>query len=123
MTADWRKLCAGREFEVQGARVLVTLAGQRRHIVTVKEQADAYVLTSLVIGAALVADISNIYLHSWERNRGTELVGFRFEDGRLIGECWVPKTGLTAGEFGTYLRALATEADRFEFQLTGKDTN
>lgn len=121
MTAEWKRLCTGNEFELHGDRVAVTLPGQRRHVVKVVEEPQAYVLTSPVIGAALVAGISNIRLHTWERNRGTELVGFRFEDGRLIGESWVPKAGLTAGEFRTYLRALANEADRFEFQLTGKD--
>jgi hypothetical protein len=33
----------------------------------------------------------------------------------------VPKVGLTRVEFLVYLRALAKECDRFEFQLTGED--
>lgn len=121
MTAEWKRLCSGQEFELHDDRVAVTLAGQRRHVVRVIEEPEAYVLTSLVAGAGLVAGITDIHLHTWERNRGTELVGFRFEGGRLIGESWVPKAGLTAGEFGTYLRTLANEADRLEFHLTGKD--
>jgi hypothetical protein len=39
----------------------------------------------------------------------------------LVGDSWVPKVGLTRVEFLVYLRALAKECDRFEFQLTGED--
>lgn len=33
----------------------------------------------------------------------------------------MPKAGLTGAEFGAYVRAVAAECDRFEYQLTGKD--
>ena len=55
---------------------------------------------------------------------GTELVGFRIDArGRLIGEAWVPKAGVTSSEFTSYLRAVAAECDRFEYQLTGSDAS
>lgn len=41
--------------------------------------------------------------------------------GRLVGEAWVPKAGLTGHEFQLYVRHLAVEADRFEYRLTGRD--
>ena len=58
----------------------------------------------------------------WQRNRRLMLVGMRFDkQGRLVGESWVPKAGLVGDEFLVYLRTLARECDRFEFQLTGED--
>jgi hypothetical protein len=39
----------------------------------------------------------------------------------VVGEAWVPKEGLTAEEFQVYVRAVATESDRFEYALTGRD--
>jgi len=51
------------------------------------------------------------------------LMGFRIDRrGRLVGEAWVPKAGLTGEEFQLYVRHLAVEADRFEYGLTGRDS-
>ena len=41
--------------------------------------------------------------------------------GRLVGETWVPLAGLHAGEWATYVRALAWSCDRLEYLLTGRD--
>ena len=59
-----------------------------------------------------------------ERNRGNELVGFKIDaKRRLIGDAWVPKADLMGSEFTAYLHAVATECDRFEYQLTGSDAS
>jgi hypothetical protein len=39
-----------------------------------------------------------------------------------VGEAWIPKAGLTESEFQLYVRTLAIEADRFEYALTGRDS-
>ncbi|AUX27009.1 uncharacterized protein SOCEGT47_075820 [Sorangium cellulosum] len=49
-------------------------------------------------------------------------LGFRLEDrGRLVGEAWIPKAGLSVEEFATCVRQVAVECDRLEYLLTGKD--
>jgi len=59
---------------------------------------------------------------AWRRNRGNAIVGFRIDGrGRLIAEAVAPNIGLTEGEFQTYLLAVASEADRMELVLTGRD--
>jgi hypothetical protein len=69
-----------------------------------------------------VEEIPDAAVRAWVRNRSVMLVGFRVDErGRMVGESWVPKPGLTAAEFQFILRHLATESDRFEFQLSGQD--
>jgi hypothetical protein len=102
--------------------VLVDLQDGRRHRVTVDDMDDSYRLTAVVAGAAVAGGIGDLPIRTWQRNRGTELVGFRIDKrGRLIGESWVPKAGLSAAEFQLYIHTVAAECDRYEFELTGKD--
>ena len=102
--------------------VEVTFHEGRRHRVTVEEVDEEYRLTALVARRRDVADLHNLPMQIWLRNRGTALVGFRIDQrGAVVGEAWVPKVGLTAEEFQVYVRAVATESDRFEYSLTGKD--
>ena len=102
--------------------VRVTLPGGRVHRVSVAEEPDAYRLTAVVVRASVASGIDNLPVQTWDRNRSTELVGFKIDaKNRLIGEAWVPKAGLTGAEFGAYVRAVAAECDRFEYQLTGRD--
>lgn len=121
-TASWHRLCRGREFRVEDARVEVIFQEGRRHRVLVEERGDEYLLRAVVVRGRKAQELDGLPLLAWLRNRGTALVGFRIDrGGTLVGESWVPKAGLTAQEFQTYVRALATESDRFEYALTGKD--
>ena len=121
-TVSWHRLCRGRDFRVDDATVEVTFHEGRRHRVTVEEVDEEYRLTALVARRRDVADVRNLPMQTWLRNRGTALVGFRIDGrGAAVGEAWVPKVGLTAEEFQVYVRAVATESDRFEYALTGKD--
>src|SRR5258708_38648566 len=123
MTADWRDYCHFKDLQLTGDTVLVSLPGGRAHQVSVSDEADAYRLSSVVVRASIASTIDNLAAYAWERNRATELVGFRIDrKGRLVGESWVPKPGLTASEFYVYVHTVATEADRFEYQLTGADS-
>jgi hypothetical protein len=89
--------------------------------VSVKDEGEEYLLAAVVTRQA-VPLLSDLPVQAWLRNRGTSLLGFRIDRRRrLVAEAWVPKVGLTAEEFQMYLRAVAAEADRFEYSLTGKD--
>lgn len=122
MVADWRNYCRANNFDVEGNSVLVDLPGSRVQRVSIHDEQDVYLLTSIVARAAVIAEIDSLPFQVWERNHGTELLGFKIDArGRLIGEAWVSKAGLTGSEFTTYLHAVASECDRFEYQLTGLD--
>jgi len=122
MTADWRTLCRGRDLTVDKDMIVVMLPGGRQQRISVSDNDDAYWLTSVVARPAVASTVANLPLRAWERNRATRLVAFKIDmRGRLKAESWVPKAGLTPAEFSTYLRIIAAEADRFEYQLTGAD--
>jgi hypothetical protein len=122
MRPEWTKLCRDEAFTVDGEGVIVTLAHERRHRIEVRDAGDVYELHGIVARGSVVRAQPDLPLRIWERNRATELVGFRIDRRkRLLGESWVPKAGLTAAEFGTYLRHLAAVCDRLEFLLTGSD--
>ena len=121
MTVDWAKLARSSEVQVLDGAANVTL-GHRRHRVDVIEEEDAYRFVAIVAHPAAVARVPDPSLFAWKRNRSSKLVGFRVDrKGRLVGESWVPKAGLTAAEFQLHLRAVATESDRLEQVLTGRD--
>ena len=108
MAAEWRRLCRSRQFSVSVNDVLVDLHGGRRHRVTIDDMGDAYRLSGVVARAGMAEGVKGLPIRTWERNRGTELVGFRLDKrGRLIGESWVPKAGLSAAEFQLYLSTVA----------------
>jgi hypothetical protein len=124
MAADWRSYCSASDLTIEGDSVLVHLPGDRAHRVSIHDEQDVYRLTSIIVRPAVIAQMEAFPLHVWERNRGTELVGFKIDTRRrLIGEAWIPKAGLTAPEFATFLHAVAAECDRFEYQLTGSDSS
>ena len=123
MAAEWTKLCRAKGLSIDGEAIDVELAEERRHRVQVRDGGSTYELLSIVAQPRALESVEDPPLLAWRRNRGSQLVGFRIDRyGRLVGEAWVPKVGLTADEFQTYVRRLAAECDRFEYQLTGKDT-
>ena len=122
MKAEWIDLCRCDGFRIDGNFVEVIFANERRQRVCIEDQADAYRLFSVAARAAKLGDLANPALVAWERNRSLSLMGLRVDEcGRMIGEAWIPKAGLTAEEFQLYVRTVALECDRFEFQLTGRD--
>lgn len=123
MARDWQTYCRSQELLASGDVIDVSLHTGRTQRVRVEEEEDCYHLISTIAGSRVAREIANPGVMAWERNRATPLVGFRVDDrGRMIGDAWVPKAGLTADEFQFYVRALAAEADRFEQQLTQRDT-
>ena len=122
MVADWSTLCQVKDFRVNDSQIYVQFLNGRRQKVTIEENDETYFLSSVVARRLVVSSLTNLPIDAWLRNRATALVGFRIDrKGRLVGESWLPKVEVTAEEFQLYVRTIATECDRFEFILTGRD--
>jgi hypothetical protein len=124
MTADWRKLTRDAKLTVHGEAIELRLGDGRKHAVYVDDRSAGQLrLWSVVARAGVVRKVSQPNIRAWTRNRVTELVGFKLhEDGRLIGEAWVPLAGLGHAEWEFYVRSVGLACDRFEYVLTGQDT-
>ena len=122
MPSEWARFCSAPDLRAVADGIDVRLGGGRHHQVQVTEEPDGWRLSGVVVRAAGLERVASPALKAWERNRSLRLPGFRLDErGRLVGEAWVPKAGVTAEEFQTYVRAVAVECDRFEHTLTGKD--
>ena len=122
MAADWRQLSRDAGLRFRGDEIEIELKNNRRHLIQMQEEPDAFRVSALVAAASVFTKVDDLPLLSWKRNHGAELVGFMVDGrGRLVAESWIPKAGLTGAEFEFYLRAVASEADRYEYQLIGGD--
>lgn len=122
MSLDWRSYCRGGEFSIEGNVIEVALADARRHKIKVREDEACFHLHAIVAKPRVIASLTDLKLTLWMRNRSLSLIGFRVDPkGRLVGEAWVPKDGLSRKEFCFYLHTLAAESDRLEQQLSGAD--
>jgi hypothetical protein len=120
---EWTRLCAGDGLSLDGDAIEVKLSGERRHSVSVRDAGTVYELQSVVVRPGVVRQLGDVPLRAWRRNRSSQLVGLKVDQrGRLVGEAWVPKAGLSAEEFQSYVRRVAAECDRFEYLLTGADS-
>ena len=121
--ADWKAFCrAADDMTFDGDVIVVTFPDQRSHRVVVDEADEVYEFSAVVARPSALYDIEDAPLRAWRRNRATQLLGFRIDrKGRLVGEAWAPKAGLSRDEFLMYVRRVATECDLFEYHLTGKD--
>jgi hypothetical protein len=120
---DWRHFCRGEEgISVDGDGFEIVTTGERHQRIAVRETTDTFELTGIVARPFAIVGIPDVALRTWRRNRAMQLVGFRLDQkGRLVGEAWVPKAGLTRDEFLLYAKRVADECDLFEYHLTGKD--
>lgn len=122
MAREWTRLCKGAGFRVDGDTIEVRFAEGRHQHVRVLEEGDSLRIIGVVARRGVVEGLENVALRAWNRNRSTQLVGFRLDDrGRLVGESWIPKAGLSGEELATYVRQVAVECDRLEYLLTGRD--
>ena len=112
MPTDWRRLSrqAGLQVTAEGLRVTV---GERQQAVVVEApegESVALRVSSIAAPPRVSAGYDPPDLLAWERNRASDLVGFKLDGrGRLIGEAWVPTAGLDADEWSFYVRTVAEE--------------
>lgn len=125
---QWLKALDRRQFDVIGDAVTCWFGEKgesRRHDVRLVDEGSQIRLEATIATRAHVEQMEehgSVYRWAWRRNRGNAIVGFRIDArGRLIAEAVAPNIGLTDDEFQTYLMAVASEADRMELVLTGRD--
>lgn len=120
---DWQMFCKGTsQISVDGENAVLVMTGDRRQRVEIRETPDTYEFMSIVVRPSAISSVLDAPLRAWRRNRGLQLVGFRVDrKGRLVGEAWVPKAGLSRDEFLASVARCAAECDLFEFHLTGRD--
>jgi len=107
MADDWVRFLRCQEFSLETPYVRLTIGDGRAQRVRVEESAEEYVLTSVVARQSTVESVDELFEMMWARNRGGGITGFRTDGrGRLIGECHVPKIGITKEEFRKYVRDL-----------------
>ena len=117
----------GIEWEMKEADIVVRMTNNRRQQrIRVSREGSQYVFSTPVLRASATRCNPDyrcrVARRAWARNAKTELVAFTFDRaGRLVGEIRHPADHLDATELAIYLRILATEGDRFEYLLTGRD--
>ena len=117
----------GIEWEAQGADAVVNMVTGRRHQrIRISREDNQFVFSTLVLGSEASRRRPDrrrrLAMHAWARNATTELVNFTFDrSGRLVGEIRHLADHLDVEELDIYLSILATEGDRFEYVLTGRD--
>lgn len=121
MSGDWKELTRVIGLDLKGSTIRVPCGQERFHVVNVDDRdGEAIRLWCRVVtggNAPLRAA-----LQSWKMNRFRELVGFKEADrGRIEGESWVPRMGLTAEEWRVHVYTLARACDRLEYLWTGRD--
>lgn len=122
MRNDWRKYCCTPDIMPYGYTATVTFGNDRKHVIRIEEAEGEYRVWAIIARQSIVSGQDDLQLRIWQRNHGSKLVSYRIDQkGRLIGEAWVPKAGLTEDEFRLYARTVAAECDRFEYLLTGRD--
>jgi hypothetical protein len=95
----------------------------RVQLVSVREEErGALRVWTIVARRSVLEGLDKPELLAWIRNRHLDLVDFRIDfHGRLVGEAVVATDGLTAEEWGIYVRTVVHAADRLEYLLTGRD--
>ncbi len=115
------------EWEENGTaiKVRITISKRKQHV-RIRQEGNQYVVSTIVhaenVNRAEPRRRRYLAIEAWKRNAMKELVNFTFDQqGRLVGEIRHPADHLDPEELAIYLRVLATEGDRFEYVLTGKD--
>jgi hypothetical protein len=122
MVAEWQRLSRSAGLHVVGNSIEIVFKDQRRQQLNVEVDAGGSIrLWTIIAWPAQVRQLSDPYLTAWYRNRSSELVGFRLERDRMIGESWVPPDPLTADEWSFQVLAVAEACDRLQYLLTGRD--
>jgi len=120
MRDDWSEWVRGLGWDSDGDGFWVQV-GSRRQRVTVVHESGLTLLRSRVARRAVLNRVSDPELRAWQRNRVSELVGFRIDrQGVMVAETPVP-SGTGRQEWAFLVFNLARAADRFEHVLSGND--
>jgi hypothetical protein len=121
LSADWKALTREAGLRPDGASIRVPCGSDRFHVVNVADdEPHAIRIWSRVVTGGNAPD--GAALQAWKMNRFRELVGFKEEErGRIIGEAWIPRAGLTSDEWRVHVLTLARACDRLEYLWTGRD--
>ncbi len=98
--------------------------GQTVHL---GREEEMYVFSSVILGSREVTRSAKrwraLALWAWRRNAEKDLVAFLFDvRDRLIGRIEQPVATADAEEVELYIATLARECDRFEYLVTGGDS-
>lgn len=124
MSAEWSRLAreCGLAIDDKG-RLEVQCAGDRKHRVRIEETPDFLRIWSVVITRAALKSLDVDEVSFWEQNRYRELVGFKVDaNGKLVGEAWLPRNGVSSEEFSFVVSLVAKACDDMEYLLTGRDS-
>lgn len=123
LSPEVRRLCRDAGFPTADGQMRVDFDNGRGHrLRLIEADAETLRIEAVVCRPAALAEVEQVPLRVWRRNRGTRLVSFRVDHrGAVMGHAWVPRAALTAEELGVYIQAVATECDRFEYLLSGED--
>src|SRR5688572_26114202 len=99
LSADWKHLARAAGFRVSADNSIEVNVGASHHVVHVDDTTsnDVLRLWSVIATSKTLDDVApDSYLrYAWERNRFSDMVGFTIDRRmRLIGESWVPRSGL-----------------------------
>ncbi len=119
----------GRTWRRESRTIVVSLGQTGRTQRVLLEVAGAdYLFTSVVLGRMAVTKRrkrwNELALLAWQRNADQQLVTFAFDrNDRLVGLIRHPMDTLDLEELELYVNSLAWDCDRFEYLLSGEDTN
>jgi hypothetical protein len=120
MRDSWREWARALGWEAEGDAFWVQV-GSRRQRVTIVHESDVTLLRSRVARRAILNGITEPEIRAWQRNRVSELVGFRIDrQGVMVAETPIP-AGAGRQEWAFLAFNLARSADRFEHVLSGRD--
>jgi|SRR5688572_16800494 hypothetical protein len=122
MKDEWRKWAQAEGWSLDGDSFIVKLGGRQQRLRVVCD-AGITILRSRVASRATLARIKgkDPNAHAWERNRVSELVGFRVDKHDVMqAETPLPEA-VTRDEWLFLVKYLARSADRFEYLLSGRD--
>ncbi len=123
--SDWVALSRKAGFVVEGERILVALGERRQQVNVAWDSASGICrLWSVAVPAAAARSLEvGADEFAWNRNRKSDLVGFRVDAReRVIGEALVPvDEGLDVDEWRVWVLAVAQGSDRLEYLVTGRD--
>lgn len=102
----------------------VRLPGGRTQKVRVSRQGTSYFFTSIVAARRILDGFTPDRLAAvvWQRNHAGEVVAFGLDGrGRLIGKAEMPASMLSVENVHFYVERIASECDRLEYLLSGRD--